>query len=61
MLEPKKTKINPRDRKKPLVPIVPEGVSDMIRFPSSRTDPDGWYTGNPLNPFEKPVQDADDL
>ncbi len=26
-----------------------------------RTDPLGSYTGSPLNPYEKPVQDADDL
>jgi hypothetical protein len=25
------------------------------------TDPNGSYTGVPLNPHEKPVQDADDL
>lgn len=26
-----------------------------------QTDPDGSYTGRPLDPEEKPVQDADDL
>lgn len=25
------------------------------------TDPEGSYTGLPLNPLEKPVQDVDDL
>lgn len=25
------------------------------------TDPNGSYTGRPLNPREKPIQDADDL
>lgn len=25
------------------------------------TDPNGSYTGKPVNPEEKPVQDADDL
>lgn len=25
------------------------------------TDPFGSYTGRPLDPYEKPVQDADDL
>jgi hypothetical protein len=25
------------------------------------TDPNGSYTGRPENPFEIPVQDADDL
>ena len=27
----------------------------------SSTDPNGSYTGRPLNRFEKPVQDVDDL
>ncbi len=27
----------------------------------SPSDPDGSYTGVPKNPYEKPVQDADDL
>ena len=26
-----------------------------------KTDPQGWYTGQPINKFEKPVQDQDDL
>lgn len=28
---------------------------------SPKTDPQGMYTGVPENPYEKPVQDADDL
>ena len=27
----------------------------------SKTDPQGSYTGNFKNPYEEPVQDADDL
>ena len=27
----------------------------------SNTDPNGMYTGVPREPYEKPVQDADDL
>lgn len=27
----------------------------------SKNDPLGAYTGTPADPFEKPVQDADDL
>jgi hypothetical protein len=27
----------------------------------SHDDPSGSYTGKPVNPTEKPVQDADDL
>ena len=33
--------------------IPPEGPSP--------TDPQGSYTGKPANPYERPVQDADDL
>jgi len=28
---------------------------------SSKTDPDGSWTGVPIDEFEKPIQDADDL
>jgi len=28
---------------------------------SVETDPQGMYTGVPADPYEKPVQDADDL
>lgn len=28
---------------------------------TSKTDPQGSYTGNPREPGERPVQDADDL
>ena len=30
-------------------------------FLAEKTDPNGSYTGKPLNPEEIPVQDADDL
>ena len=26
-----------------------------------QTDPNGSYTGKPEHPYEKPIQDADDL
>ncbi len=29
--------------------------------PPSPTDPQGSYTGKPMDPLERPVQDADDL
>ena len=35
---------------------MPKDKADKIQ-----TDPFGSYTGRPLNPEEKPVQDADDL
>ena len=55
----KKIKINPKDRKPR--PVCETGPSDMIHLPPSRTDPEGWYTGLPLDYKERPVQDADDL
>lgn len=36
-------------------------VKHIISMKSAETDPNGSYTGVPENPFEKPVQDADDL
>ncbi len=54
----KKTKISPKDRHPR--PVNETGPSDMIRLPPSRMDPDGWYTGLPMD-FREPVQDADDL
>ncbi len=34
---------------------------DAFKTKASRSDPEGSYTGIPLNSAEKPVQDADDL
>ena len=36
-------------------------VEHMIAIPPSRTDPNGSYTARPMNKYEVPVQDADDL
>ena len=36
-------------------------VQSMVNMPPSKTDPQGSYTGNPLDENERPVQDADDL
>ncbi len=55
----KKMKINPKDFRPR--PVAETGPSDMIHLPPSRTDPEGWYTGLPLDRREVPVQDADDL
>ena len=33
----------------------------MSRFTAAKTDPMGSWTGRPLDPYEVPVQDADDL
>ncbi len=35
-------------------------VASLIGL-ASKSDVNGSYTGKPLNPKEKPVQDADDL
>ena len=34
---------------------------DFALMQNVLTDPQGMYTGVPINPFETPVQDADDL
>ncbi|MCI8361167.1 MAG: hypothetical protein HFE86_07520 [Clostridiales bacterium] len=36
-------------------------VEEIIRIAPSQTDPQGSYTGKPLDPGEVPVQDSDDL
>ena len=36
-------------------------VEELVEMQSSQTDPFGSYTGVPVNPYETPVQDADDL
>ena len=36
-------------------------VQSIINTPPSNTDPNGSYTGNPVDVNEKPQQDADDL
>ena len=38
-----------------------EKALDLINLSAFPTDPQGSYTGQPLDPMEKPVQDADDL
>lgn len=38
-----------------------EKAEAMTDFASDKTDPQGSYTGCPEDPYEKPVQDADDL
>ena len=36
-------------------------VEEIIHMAPSKTDPQGSYTGKPLEPGEVPVQDSDDL
>lgn len=46
-------------RKFPPVPMVNDG---LMQFPAPIiTDPNGSYTGRPLDQDERPIQDADDL
>ena len=33
----------------------------FVQLQAAATDPQGSYTGVPRDPYEKPVQDADDL
>ena len=34
---------------------------DLTSWQSAKTDPQGSWTGTPADPWEKPVQDSDDL
>lgn len=36
-------------------------VNQLVNQPPSATDPNGSYTGRPMNENDTPVQDADDL
>lgn len=36
-------------------------AKELSQFTSAKTDPMGSWTGRPLDPYEVPVQDADDL
>ncbi len=48
-----------KKKKENLVPPPQEGVMNpMGMYPF---DPMGSYTGRPMEPYEVPVQDADDL
>lgn len=49
-----------QDKKKKDIKIS-QRVQDIISMQDCVTDPNGSYTGVPENPYEKPVQDVDDL
>lgn len=38
-----------------------EKARSLSQMTAAKTDPNGSWTGRPLDPAEKPVQDADDL
>ena len=38
-----------------------EKAMDLTLWQSAKTDPQGSWTGTPADPYETPVQDADDL
>ena len=48
-----------RARKKAGDPMAK--AMDLTIWQSAKTDPQGSYTGTPADPYEVPVQDADDL
>ncbi len=41
-------------------PLFPVDLEDPV-FHNRHMDPLGSWTGNPADPYEQPVQDADDL
>lgn len=47
-----------KHEKKPQLSKAEAAASNLQ---SASADPQGSYTGVPENPYEKPVQDADDL
>lgn len=38
-----------------------EKAKELSHFTAAKTDPQGSWTGRPVDPYEVPVQDADDL
>lgn len=51
--------MNSKAKKAP--PAAAAAVEAIVNMPPSDTDPNGSYTGRPQDPWETPVQDADDL
>lgn len=49
----------PSRRKQERLDAIKERM--MLSLAHLRTDPQGMYTGVAADPFEEPVQDADDL
>ena len=49
------------DRKKQPSNVTQKVISEIVIKNASNTDPYGSYTGKPVNHWEKPIQDADDL
>ena len=47
------------ERRKKDTPM--DKAREMSQFTAAKTDPLGSWTGQPLDPYEVPVQDADDL
>lgn len=52
---------NGNNKKNEIVNKTQEVVKAYLSKDIAGTDPYGSYTGKPLEKYEKPVQDADDL
>jgi len=51
-----------RKRKKAVKQKILTAGEKLIDLPMPIvTDPNGSYTGRPMDPYERPIQDADDL
>lgn len=48
-------------KKQPPTPKEQNSLRDTLVRNGFAADPMGSYTGRPIDPFEQPVQDADDL
>lgn len=52
---------NEKENKVPILPLSLWGNAIAAAPAPIVTDPNGSYTGRAKDPYEKPVQDADDL
>ena len=53
--------LEPKRGKKQEHPSPMDKAMNLTAWQSAKTDPQGSWTGTPADPWEKPVQDADDL
>ena len=54
-------KVNKSSKKNDVTNKAQAVVRAYLSKELAKSDPNGSYTGKPLDKFEKPVQDADDL
>ena len=50
-----------KEKQKKQEPRPMQMARELSQLTAAKTDPMGSWTGQPLDPYEVPVQDADDL